>query len=114
MPCTLNTPDEVVLLKDKAAFAQQFNDIFLLLKNENVCAFKALNSSYQAINDTLILVNVDWQFFDDKNALFTEFSAVYHIVLENYHYKIFNVISQDISQSLTLEHSFSLKLQSII
>lgn len=109
LPCTLNTPESVVLLADEHIFIDTFEKIFSQLKNADITGFKVSNISYQHIKHDLLLVNIDWQFIQRDNTLFTAFSAIYHIVLHNDEYKIVNVISQELSQGLVLENLLELK-----
>lgn len=102
LPCTLSTPDNVVLLLDDVLFEQEFNKIFNQLKEAKIASFKVLNTSYQLVSEHLLLLNIDWQFIQSDGNLFTEFSAIYHIVIIEKKLKIVSVISQDINQGLSL------------
>ena len=108
-PCLLSSPDNLVLLNTAQAFKQNFSATLASLSAANVCAFKALDTCYQIINPSLILVNIIWQFFDHKQFLFTEFSATYQLVNQNDKWQIVQVISQDIEQALALENPFTLQ-----
>ena len=112
LPCTLSTPEQVLLLADEQSVDKAFNDIFRQLSANKVVAFKILNSSYQQITTELYLVNIDWQFLskpDKTEQLFTEFTAIYHLIKKEHKFTIVNVISQDISQGLKLNHELKFK-----
>jgi len=111
LPCTLSTPDKVVLLDNESTFEQEFSDIFNMLKQENITGFKTSNASFSQINDNLVVVNVDWQFLQQANNLFTEFTAIYHLTKCNDEFKIATVISQDINQAISLEHSLTINVE---
>jgi hypothetical protein len=102
LPCTLNTPDKVVLLNGEQCFQDEFKQIFDLLASENIVAFKVSNATFDEVTENTTVAAVDWQFLDNANNLFTEFTAIYHLTKSNTNFKIINVVSQDISQSITL------------
>jgi hypothetical protein len=111
VPCTLHTPDNVVHIADEQGFIREFEDIFAMLQHANICDFKVLSASYTRVSDTIILACVDWQFLNQqeksqKPEVFTDFSAFYHIGLFNGQRKIFNVVSQELSQSTKLNTIF--------
>ncbi len=108
LPCTLSTPDKVVLLNDEMSFKNEFLQIFSLLKSENISAFKVSNASFDEIAENLVVAAIDWQFLDQANNLFTEFTAIYHLTKVAKNFKIINIISQDISQSIELSQSLSI------
>ncbi|WP_448246413.1 hypothetical protein [Thalassotalea agariperforans] len=105
LPCTLSTPDHVMLLTTEAEFSDAYQAIFTQLKDQQFSAFKMLNSTYQKLTQTVFLVNIDWQFFSDDEQLITEFAAIYHVSVIDQQVKIINAVSQDISQSLALSQS---------
>lgn len=108
LPCTLNTPDKLVLLSNEENFTQEFQQIFSLIRNENISAFKVSNASFDEIAENLVVAAIDWQFLDQANNLFTEFTAIYHLTKVAENFKIINVISQDISQSIELSQSLNI------
>ncbi|WP_286261649.1 hypothetical protein [Thalassotalea atypica] len=112
MPCTLNTPDRVVLLNNDEVFDKEFNDIFSLLNSENISGFKTSNASFDIISEHVVVVAIDWQFINDANNLFTEFTAIYHLTKTIDGFKIINVVSQDISQSINLSHPLIIDMES--
>jgi len=111
LPCILSTPDKVVLLNNHDEFVTEFNNIFELVRSENIVAFKTSNASFDIINEGLLVVAIDWRFFDDANNLFTEFTAIYHLTSIDENYKIVNVISQDVSQSIALKYPLTITLE---
>ena len=109
MPCTLSTPDKVVLLDSDDKFNQEFTQIFKLISAENITAFKTSNASYDVITPSVIVAAIDWQFLTNANNVFTEFTAIYHLTKQGDDIKIINVISQDVSQSITLRHPLNIQ-----
>ena len=109
LPCTLNTPDKLVLLQNSKNGQQEFTDIFTQLQQEKMRDIIVRKASYSSITDTLLLVSIDWEFIDDNNEIFADFCALYHLIIVDDGLKIINVASHDLSNSLTLAHSFSLK-----
>lgn len=102
LPCTLHTPDKVVLIEDASAFEREFLDIFTVLSHAKITQFDALRASFSELSENLLLACVDWQFIGDNGEIFTDFSAFYHIAFNNGQWKIFNVVSQELSQSVQL------------
>lgn len=102
LPCTLHTPDRVVLLSNEQESLQEFNDIFSQLKQAKTRDIVAKNASYSLVTGSVVLVSVDWTFIDEKSEIFADFCAVYHLILVNNELKIFNVVSHELSNSLSL------------
>ena len=102
LPCTLHTPDRVVLIESSKVFEGEFIDIFTVVNHANIVRFIALKASFSQLNDKLILACVDWQFIDANEQVFTDFSAFYHLAMEDGQWRIFNVVSQELSQSKEL------------
>ena len=69
LPCTLHTPDKVVLLNNIAECRQEFTEIFTQLKQAKTAEIIARKASYQSIAEDLLLVCVDWDFIDDKKEV---------------------------------------------
>jgi hypothetical protein len=117
LPCTLNTPDKIVLVNDIEHCKQEFNDIFEQLQQAKTDKIVARQASYMKLNKNLILACVDWYFIDDKEQVFADFSAFYHIGVTYadsaeetiQELKIINVVSHELSNSISLPHSFSVK-----
>jgi hypothetical protein len=107
LPCTLHTPDKVVLIASDKVFEQEFLDIFTVLSHAEIKRFIALKASFSQLSETLILACVDWQFIGPEAKVFTDFSAFYHLALSEGQWRIFNVVSQDLSQSVDLKHAFN-------
>lgn len=108
LPCTLNTPDKVVLLTSIAACRQEFADIFAQLKEAKTSKIIARKASYSLITENLLLAAIDWEFIDEQGEIFADFCAIYHLTLVNSELKIINVVSHDLSNSLTLAHELTL------
>jgi len=108
LPCTLHTPDKVVLIASEEAFQQEFSEIFAVLSQAEVKRFVALKASFSTLSENLILACIDWQFIGANEEVFTDFSAFYHLTLSDGQWKIFNVVSQELSQSLDLDIAFNI------
>ena len=108
IPCTLHTPDNMVLVKNIDDCRQALNEIFIQLKQANTTKIVARNASYMSINDNLLLACVDWDFIDDQGQVFADFCAVYHITLLENEWKIINVVSHELSNSINLTNTFVL------
>jgi len=108
LPCTLHTPDKAVLICDENDFEREFSEIFSVLSQADIKTFSSLNASYSEINSVLALACIDWQFFTQDGQLFTDFSAFYHIALVDKQWKIVNVVSQELSQSVKLNSPFNI------
>ena len=109
LPCTLHTPDNVVYLSAQEDLFQEFNNIFEQLKQAKTSDIKPIKASFTPVNEKITLVCVDWDFIDEKNQVFADFSAFYHILDVDGDLKIFNVVSQDLSNSKTLANEIKLK-----
>ncbi len=111
LPCTLHTPDKIVLVNSIDDCRQEFNNIFTQLKQANTAKIMARRASYMSINDDLLLVCVDWDFIDDQGQVFADFCAYYHIsILDGPEQKlsIVNVVSHELSNSVPLANVFSI------
>ncbi len=108
LPCTLNTPDKVLFLTSIDACRQEFTDIFAQLKEANTSKIIAHKASYALITEDLLLASIDWAFIDEQGEIFADFCAIYHLALVENELKIINVVSHDLSNSLTLAHEFKL------
>jgi hypothetical protein len=108
LPCTLHTPDKAILISNQGEFDSEFADIFTVLSHANIVTFKTLKASYSVISAELILACIDWQFVDSNAQVFTDFSAFYHLSLFDEQWKIVNVVSQELSQSISLSIPFNI------
>ncbi|TWX73610.1 hypothetical protein [Colwellia sp. C1TZA3] len=106
LPCTLHTPDKAVLIASDKVFEQEFLDIFTVLSHAEIKHFFALKASFSQLSEDLILVCVDWQFIGPQAEVFTDFSAFYHLAFSAGQWRIFNVVSQELSQSVDLNSAF--------
>lgn len=109
LPCTLSTPDELKLVVDTEQFNQAFTDIFAQLEAASVTKIRASKASFNQLSDIVVSAAVEWQFYDDSEALFTEFTALYQLIKINSDWAIINVISHDISQSIAFSETFQIK-----
>ena len=104
LPCTLHTPEKIVLLTDSLVCEQELTKIFNQLQQENTQDIKVTKASYSVVNDNIILANIDWAFTDEQGQIFADFCAIYHLVLIADQLKIINVVSHDLSNSLSLDY----------
>jgi ketosteroid isomerase-like protein len=102
LPCTLVTPDRLVLLATIAEAEQEFAQIFSGINELAIQTFTATKASFGNINDNIIAVNIHWQFFAENETVIADFSALYHIVKNEQQFKIFQVISHENEPSITL------------
>lgn len=112
LPCILTTPDKTLFVEDESAFIKEFKGIFDLLSAENITGFKASNASYQLLGDDLYLVNIDWQFLQKNEQVFTEFTAQYQVREQSSKLAVYSVQSVDSSQSLSLANPLTLNKES--
>lgn len=111
IPCTLHTPDKMVLVNNVDDCRQALNEIFTQLKQANTAKIVARKASYTSINDNLLLACVDWDFIDEQGQVFADFCAYYHIsIIDSPEQKlsIVNVVSHELSNSLSLTNMFSI------
>jgi len=110
LPCTLHTPDKIVLVNSIDNCKQEFNDIFTQLKQGNTAKIIARRASYLSITDNLSLACVDWDFINEQGEVFADFCAYYHMVEseDKQKLKIINVVSHELSNSLSLSIPFSI------
>lgn len=111
LPCTLHTPDNIVLVNNIDDCRQEFNNIFTQLKEANTTKIVAQKSSYMSINDNLLLACIDWNFIDEQGQMFADFCAYYQISIVNstkQRLAIVNVVSHELSNSLPLANVFSI------
>ncbi|MFT5758604.1 MAG: hypothetical protein ACI9LM_003350 [Alteromonadaceae bacterium] len=102
LPCTLHTPDKIAYLENDTHFKQEFDDVFTVLGHANTQNIIATKASYNLSVGDALDVCIDWAFVDDKNEVFSDFCAFYHLVKVEQQYKIINVVSHDLSNSVTL------------
>jgi hypothetical protein len=104
LPCTLHTPDQIVLVKNIKACQQELTKIFNQLQQEKTSDILIKKASYSLVTEHLLLVSVDWEFLNDKGEIFADFCAIYHLILIDNALKIVNVVSHDLSNSQTLDY----------
>ncbi len=107
LPCTLNTPDKIVLLSSKSDCQQEFGAIFSQLKEANTSNVIAKKASYQQMSEQLYLVCIDWDFIAGQGQVFADFAAIYHVLDTVDGLKIINVVSHELESSLTLAKPLS-------
>ncbi|MEW6982004.1 hypothetical protein AAD001_05065 [Colwelliaceae bacterium 6471] len=108
LPCTLQTPDKVLQINHSQEFEHAFNDIFEQLRQAKTKDVFATCASYLSLNDNIALVCIDWAFIDQKDEVFADFCAIYHVVVMDDGVKIINVVSHDLSNSIKLTHSLDI------
>lgn len=107
LPCTLNTPDKIVLLSSQADCQQEFGAIFTQLKEASTSDIIAQQATFQQVSEQLYLVCIDWHFIDGQGQVFADFAAIYHVLNTGGTLKIVNVVSHELESSLTLTESLS-------
>jgi len=108
LPCTLNTPDKIVLITSIDACRQEFTDIFAQLKAASTSKMIARKASYTLVTENLLLASIDWEFIDEQGEILADFCAIYHLAMVKDELKIINVVSHDLSNSLTLANELKL------
>lgn len=109
LPCTLNTPDKISVINTGAELESEVSGIFTQLTNECFASVKLGNSSFMKLTDDIAYATIDWKFLDNKNQVFSEFSAFYHLIYtKDKKLKIINATSHQINNSQRLEKLFSL------
>lgn len=112
LPCTLNTPDRILLLEDKEACENEFNDIFEQLRQEHTQRIVVKQSSFMSLSEHLLLVSIDWDFVNQENEVFADFCAFYHVAVSiknnECSLKIVNVASHNSDNSLLLTSALSI------
>ncbi len=102
LPCTLSTPDNIMVLDNQQQLESVLSTIMQQLAQADVCDIKVLQASCTEVTESIVLACVDWSFVDGKQQVFADFSAFYHLVNAGEHYKIISVSSQELSQSAKL------------
>ena len=110
-PCTLHTPDRIVLLNNVDDCRQEFNDIFTQLKHAKTAKVIPRKASYSFIKDDLLLVCIEWEFVNEKGQIFSDFCAYYHLSTldsDEQTLVIVNVVSHELTNSISLENALSI------
>ena len=87
----------------------ELSRIFTQLKEANTCKVTVRKASYLPVTADLSLVCVDWNFVDTQGEAFADFCAYYHIMGSKGtkpEFKIINVVSHELSNSLSLPIPF--------
>lgn len=108
LPCTLHTPDNIVLLTDKKQCCHEFNNIFMQLQEVKTSDILVRKASYSTISNDLFLICLDLAFTDEQDRVFTDFCAIYHLARIDNEWGIVNVVSHELSNSIKLKHAFVL------
>lgn len=109
LPCTLSTPEKMLVILDEQTFETEFDKIFLQLQSASIAGLTASNASYICATNELILASVDWAFIDDNENIFADFMALYHIVKTDHKYKIVSVSSHELSHEKQFPNTFLVK-----
>jgi len=107
LPCTLNTPDKLVLLSNQYDCQQEFGAIFTQLREASTSDIVAKKASFSQMGEQLYLVCIDWDFIDGQGQVFADFTAIYHVLDTGDALKIVNVVSHELESSLTLTTSLT-------
>ncbi|AAZ24083.1 MULTISPECIES: hypothetical protein [Colwellia] len=102
LPCTLNTPDKIILLSSPSDCLQEFGTIFTQLREAKTSDIIAKKASFEQVSEQLYLVCIDWDFIDGQGQVFADFTAIYHVLDSEGALKIVNVISHELDSSLSL------------
>ena len=108
LPCTLHTPDKVILLTELQQCKQVFGDIFSQLQQAKTSDIIVKKASYSRVTSEVLLVSIEWDFIDSQGAVFADFCATYHLIQIKDELKIISVVSHDLSSAIVLAHKFSL------
>ena len=111
LPCVMSTPEKLLLINNESSFEQEFDQIFSMVRNSNLTAFKVNAASFEEINQDTALVAIDWEFIDNANNVFTQFTAIYHLTNSPSGFKIFNVISHDVPQGNSLSNPLKIIME---
>ncbi|MGJ8693986.1 MAG: hypothetical protein ACSHW0_16070 [Thalassotalea sp.] len=109
LPCTLSSPDNLVLINNHQQLVDTLTAACTQLNQADISGLKLLNACYQPINTDLYLVNIGWQFLTEDKAVYTEFCAIYYLAVIDQKLKIININSQELSHSLDLPNTLTLK-----
>ena len=108
LPCSLATPDRLVLLNSHQDGEQEFAQIFAGINELQITSFRSLSASFQPIDELLTQVNIHWQFSNANNEILADFAALYHIVKNKHRLAIFQVISHHNEPPIELPFSLTL------
>ncbi len=107
-PCTLTTPDKIVLLKSSTDAEDEFTNIFSWMKQDNASQIGVISASYHEYSSNLAVANIHWQFQGEQNQILAEFAALYHIDITGKYAKIMHVVSHEIDSSVDLEKKLTI------
>jgi hypothetical protein len=102
LPCSLHTPDKIAYLPTSKDFKEEFLNVFVVLKQGCTKDIRVTKATFSECVNGSVDICIDWQFIDDKNEVFADFCAFYHVIKFENKYKIISVISHDLSNSVEL------------
>jgi len=108
LPCTLNMPDNIILVNNEQDLTNELTLIFTQLQQAKANNITAVKASYQLLTKNIVLVSIDWHFLEESGQLFADFCGVYHIQINGEKLKIINVASHELANSLNLENALTL------
>lgn len=108
LPCTLSTPEKLVLVTTDTEFEQEFSQIFTQLQEANTTALSFTDVSYTKITDAVATLGGQWRFICDQKTVFAEFFACYQLIEQNNKITIVNVMSHEIDNRVTFSHALAL------
>jgi hypothetical protein len=108
LPCTLHTPDKIAYLSGRESFDKEFEEIFIVLKHANTKKIIPTAASYNNSANSSVDICVDWAFIDDKDEVFADFTAFFHVIKIAEQFKIVSVVSHDLTNSVELEFPLTL------
>ncbi|WP_448565456.1 hypothetical protein [Thalassotalea ganghwensis] len=101
-PCTLSTPDELMLLTNEKELLAQFSDIRQQVQQADVNCITCSNISFSKVCENITLLGMTWLLQTASGQVLSHFFACYHLVTINEHYRIFNVVSQEAEKAVVL------------
>jgi hypothetical protein len=108
LPCTLHTPDKIAYLSTVEAFNKEFEEIFIVLKHAKTKKIIPTAASFNTSANSSVDICVDWAFIDDKDEIFADFTAFFHVINVAEQFKIVSVVSHDLTNSVELEFPLTL------
>ena len=109
LPCTLSTPDKLVLVASTNDFEEEFSQIFAQLKEAQTAAFSFNEISFTQVSDSMIILGGHWRFKNAAQEPFAEFFACYHLIKKNDKLTIVNVMSHQVENAITFAEKLVLE-----
>ena len=107
-PCTLTTPDKVVLLNSADDAKSELSEVFSWMQQDNATKIGVLSASYHQYSSTLVVANIQWQFVNAQAQVIAEFAALYHLDVTSEQAKIVHVVSHEIAGTVDLEKKLTI------